>query len=368
MSRAIRLAIVGVGEMGVSRAVVANALPCYELVCLVEQSRMVGRIAARQFGVPCYRSLTRAMRQEDVDAVMVCTPPHAHCEVAIEAVRAGKHVLCEKPLGTTLPESKRMLEAARHTGAVHQVGYDMRFHPVYAKAKQLLDSGVIGDVRYLMAVAHDGEVAERVDISKRKDLIDRGGLFGVFAPHVIDIVLWYGGEIEELAALGTAGNAEGLVDFASAVCRFRGGAHGIVDLGWSHHGIDKPHFNFTMTGTKGSMLVETDQLCLRLQEPTDDFGRGESVLYGPEIWGRTGFDFTGKPLSREMEAFAGAITSGRSGSPSWEDGYRVDEFVAALKATASQPAIVSFPLDRDEREWGKNDDIWPRSECYARGG
>lgn len=361
----MRLAIVGCGEMGISRAVVANALPAYELICLVEQSRLVARIAGRQLGVPCYRSLRKAMQREDFDVVMICTPPSSHSDVAIEAACAGKHVLCEKPLAISLSESKRMLEAASRSGVVHQVGYDMRYHPIYAKAKQVLDAGVIGDVRYLRAEAHDGEVANPVDIRQRRDLMERQGLFGAFAVHVMDMVLWYGGEIAQLASLGTEGNAQGLLDFASAVCRFRSGAHGIMDFGWSHHGIDKPHFRFTITGTEGSMWIETDELRLHLERPKEGFDAGESVLYGPQVWGESGFDFTGKQLSREMEAFAAAIVRGGPGSPSWADGYRVDELVAAMGIASSGPYAVSLPLTVHDRVWEETDDIRKGDECCA---
>ena len=141
----IRLAVIGAGEMGMLRSVIAKALQEYELVAIVEKSRTMARIAGKRLDVNYYTDHQKALKKEFLDAVAICTPPKSHYQIASDVLDYGINVFCEKPLATSLKDAARILRKAEDAKVVHQNDYDRRFYPTFKKMKELLDAGFLGD-------------------------------------------------------------------------------------------------------------------------------------------------------------------------------------------------------------------------------
>ena len=95
------------------------------------------------------REWRNLLRRDEVDAVIVSTPPSLHAEMCIEALESGKHVLCEKPLARTPDECKSIFKAAEKSGRFLATGFNYRFYPSVHKARALLDAGVIGELNHI---------------------------------------------------------------------------------------------------------------------------------------------------------------------------------------------------------------------------
>src|SRR5581483_1093623 len=96
-------------------------------------------------GVAAERDWHALVRRDDVDAVIVSTPPSLHAQMSIEAFESGKHVLCEKPLARTPDECRQMMYAAEKAGRFLATGFNYRFYPSILKAREFLDAGLIGE-------------------------------------------------------------------------------------------------------------------------------------------------------------------------------------------------------------------------------
>ena len=145
----MRIVQVGVGGWGRSWVAVVREAAGVELVAVADAASAALRQARCEHDLPaeaCVSSLSAALDDVDADAVLVATPPATHAALAIEALRAGKHVLVEKPLATSLEEAAAMLRAAHETGRRLMVAQNYRFHPPARAAQAAVADGALGDL------------------------------------------------------------------------------------------------------------------------------------------------------------------------------------------------------------------------------
>lgn len=188
-----RFAIVGCGLIGRKR--LASLAPGqFAVACDLDLGRAEALARAAGGGARATTSHEEAVSDPAVGAVIVATLNGALAPVAEAAVRAGKHVLVEKPAGLNVAEVDRLTEAAREAGVLVRVGYNHRFHPALAKARELVDAGAVGPLMFLRArYGHGGRVGYerewRADpkLSGGGELIDQG-------VHLIDLAGWFLGE------------------------------------------------------------------------------------------------------------------------------------------------------------------------------
>ena len=143
----IRVGIIGCGKIAQVRHLPEYAAnPNAEIVAFYDKNMERAQEMAAQYGGKVYNSFYELVDDPNVDAVSICVENRSHAEICTAALYAGKHVLVEKPMAVTLAECESMVAAAERNGRHLMVGHNMRFDPVHRKAKQMLDSGIIGDV------------------------------------------------------------------------------------------------------------------------------------------------------------------------------------------------------------------------------
>lgn len=142
------------------------------------------------------------IKRNDIDLVDVCTPGDSHAEIAIAAARAGKHVLCEKPLANSLKDAERMLAAVEQAGVSHMICHNYRRIPAVMLAKQLITEGLLGEIRhYRGTYLQDWMSDPAAPFNWRLDRTKAGsGALGDIASHSIDLARFLVGEITEVAA------------------------------------------------------------------------------------------------------------------------------------------------------------------------
>ena len=147
------VAVVGCGSIGRPHAKgTARAKNC-RLVAVVDVFPEKAQSFKERFGAEvAYSDLDDALAREDIDWVAVTTAPNSHAELTIRSLEAGKHVMVQKPMALTLEECDAMIEASERTGQKLMNGYFEMFHPVYYKAKELIDRGAIGQVFFMKAI------------------------------------------------------------------------------------------------------------------------------------------------------------------------------------------------------------------------
>ena len=175
----------------------------FDVVGLVGRDPEKTAIRAKRFEIPHgLTSLGDALALPGVDAVTVATPPHTHAPIVLEAVAAGKHVVCEKPFARDAAEARTMLDAAENAGVVHLLGSEFRWAPGQALMAQLVATGAIGEPRLATFLFHMPLLADpNAEVpSWWSDAAQGGGWLGAYAAHIVDQVRTTVGEIEGVSA------------------------------------------------------------------------------------------------------------------------------------------------------------------------
>lgn len=260
-----RLGIGVIGAGGISRfAHLPNLArnPRARVVAIADIDPGKARQAAEDFGIPhWYDDYHDLLANPDVEAVTVTTWPSAHAEPVIAAATAGKHVLCEKPISTSLEDADAMVDAAERAGVKFTMGYQHRFGTALPLIKQLLDEGVVGRPMGMTQVGV-GPSAHGVPWFLQKQYSGGGVLmdWGIYTAHTI---LWLMGPVESVYATSEMFRSEVMVrdqlltgidveDTVMATMRFAGGAMGSWYAAWA---VAAAHGGMTIDGSDGSIIT-----------------------------------------------------------------------------------------------------------------
>jgi 1,5-anhydro-D-fructose reductase (1,5-anhydro-D-mannitol-forming) len=223
--------VVGIGDIATRRVIPAiQAEPRSRLYGLV--TRDPGKAAP--YEVRSWTTLDDAFSDPVVHAVYVATPVFLHASMTIQSLRAGKHVLCEKPMAMNEAEAHSMLRAAEESGCILGVAYYRRMYPKVHRALQLLDAGAVGKPVLAELTSH-GWFGENE--SQRNWLIDPaqagGGPLYDVASHRIDVLnFWFGQPQRVTGHLSNAVHHYAVEDNATVMIDYAGGVRGIVDVRW----------------------------------------------------------------------------------------------------------------------------------------
>jgi predicted dehydrogenase len=265
----VRYGIIGCGAIAQRRHIpecVAN--PDSKLAALADPvAERVNELAAK-FGCKAYTDYKEMLKDPNIDAVVVAGPNSLHAQQTIEALQAGKHVLCEKPMATTREDAKAMLDAAKKSGKFLMIGLNQRLMPPHKKAKQILQRGDLGSVlAFRTAFKHPGPEGWSVDAGKSW-FFKKGqafmGVTGDLGVHKADLLRWLLGQefvevsgfISTLDKRDAEGNLIDLDDNALLTMKTDKGVIGSMILSWTNYGAEE---NYTVLYCqKGVLSLGTD--------------------------------------------------------------------------------------------------------------
>ncbi len=253
------MAVIGAGAVGTHRAAAAVRHPRSELVWVVDPDEGAAQRLADQHGVPFAREWSPLFLEATIDVAVVCTPHVSLAEASIAALKAGRHVLVEAPMGRNVSEAVAMSEAATAVGCVLKIGLHHRYYPGLTRAHAYYSEGVIGEIIHIRARYGHGvrpaSVGHGAEWWREDRELVAGGQLTDHGLHVVDLVHWFAGEPKEaIAFLQTAAwPIKPLEDSAFAMLRFERGAVAILHTSWTEWA---EHFEFEVTGTQGSLRVE----------------------------------------------------------------------------------------------------------------
>lgn len=231
----------------------------FDVVALVGRDPARTADRAARVGIPnAFTSLTDALALPEVDAVVVATPPNTHAPLALEAIAAGKHVVCEKPFAGDRGEAVQMLAAAEQAGVVHLVGTEYRWGSTQGLATRAIAEGAVGIPRLVTFVLFGGFLAgPDVEVPQWWAAADQGGgWLQAHAPHLIDQVRSSLGEFEGVSAAlpSVSEHRWAAEDSVSVRFRLTNGVEGIMHESACDWG---PPVSMTrVVGTSGTLWVE----------------------------------------------------------------------------------------------------------------
>jgi predicted dehydrogenase len=209
--------------------------------------------AAAYTGARAFKSVEEAVADPEVDAFYIALPVAMHSDAAITALRAGKHVLCEKPMAMHYSEAERMVAEGVASGRVIGVAYYRRLYPKLLRAKHLIAEGAIGQPVLAEGNCHGWLESEERGWLRDPAMAGGGPLFDI-ASHRIDAMNFLFGRPE--ATTGMMSNSLhklAVEDSATVVMRFAGGVHGVVDVRWNSR---MSRDQFRVIGTEGEIVLD----------------------------------------------------------------------------------------------------------------
>lgn len=237
--------VVGIGDITKKRVLPALAdEPRSEIAGIVTRDAA----KAEPYRVPAWPDLRSALRECEADAVYIATPVFLHAPQAIEALEAGRHVLCEKPMAMNYREACSIEECAARTGRKLGIAYYRRAYPKANRAKELIEAGAIGRPFLAEATSHDWLRQEdwRVD----SKMAGGGPLFDI-ASHRIDLMNYlFGTPIRASGHVSTLIHKIAVEDNATVLIEYESGARGLVDVRW-HSRVARDEFR--IRGTEGEI-------------------------------------------------------------------------------------------------------------------
>lgn len=333
MSDILRIGIIGCG--GIANGKHMPALKKQKDVhmvafCDIIEERAVK--AAKDYGTPdakTYTDYKELLEDKTIDVVHVCTPNKEHSFITIDALEAGKHVMCEKPMAKTYAEAKAMLDAAKRTGKKLTIGYQNRHTPQALYVKQACEEGVLGDIYYANAIALRRRAVPTWGVFLNEDEQGGGPLIDI-GTHALDLTLWcmnnykpkmvVGTKYRKLADQTQTANAWGdwdpkeftVEDSAFGFVVMENGATIILQSSWALNILDANEAAFRLCGTKAGA-------------DTVDGARINGVKYGRQ--------YVEKPA---LNAGGVAFYDGTSASPSDLD---MAQWINAIR-TDSDPCVL----------------------------
>lgn len=252
MPEKLKFGVFSTAQIGLNRLIPAAKEAANAMVVAISSRDIAkARDAAAKLGIPrAYGSYEEVLRDPEVRAVINPLPNSMHCEWTIKAAEAGKHVLCEKPLATTVAEAKRMAEAARSNGVLLMEAFTHRFNPQLRLAREVVANGQIGDVRLARAEFAFTIRNPQGNIRLNRSL-DGGALHdaGCYAASALRFVL--GKEPLSVHAFQHVPPEYGVDTFLASVIQFQGGCTAMLACGMDI----PPRCVLEVTGTRGRVEV-----------------------------------------------------------------------------------------------------------------
>lgn len=231
----MHFALIGAGCIGRLRAEALRKIPGATLAAVTE----IDQARAAELAAPAHarvcQDLDELLGLEEVEAVIVSTPPQFHEEAVLAALAAGKHVLCEKPLSNSLEACRRMVEAAHKSGKKLTTGFNQRYFPAIKFLKKAIADGRIGRLDHVRAFAgHEGLSQFRAPWEYDKNIIGGGALMDV-GIHMIDLTAYVLGDVREVFGIATENvwKLSGAEDNGFALIRNSTGAVATLHASWS---------------------------------------------------------------------------------------------------------------------------------------
>lgn len=266
----LNVGIIGCGKIAQVRHLPEYATnPGARIAALFDLNLKRAQELAARYGGRAYPSYQAMLADPAINAVSVCTANDSHAQIACEALEAGKHVLCEKPMATTLPDCERMVALARKTGKKLMIGQNQRLAGAHVKARELIAAGAIGrPLTFSTAFRHSGPETWSVDPGAGTWFFDsKRAVMGAMADlgvHKTDLIQYLLGQtvVETRAVLTTLdkrlpdGSLIGVDDNAVCLYTMSGGAIGTMAASWTNYG---PEDNSTVIGgTLGALRLYAD--------------------------------------------------------------------------------------------------------------
>jgi len=329
--------IVGLGKMGIAHLAILNALDGVAVRAVAEKQSLMRKGLGTVIGdVNIYSDYRAMLDREHLDAVFITSPTALHVSIASECAERDIGFFVEKPLGLSADECKALVREASERGTVTMVGYCKHFLETFRKAKEVLDSGQLGKPIYVTSHMYVSQLFSQGSGWRYKKESSGGGVLNILATHLVDVLIWFFGDVEAVTCATKAHYSSEVEDFVHAYLTFASGLAGPLDASWSMRGFRLPEIEVTVQCERGMLTVTEDFV-----KTFDDVDERYTLLYKQDLFEGVPVCVGGAEYTREDALFVECLKAGRSPDLDVGYGYRVQLVTDAMYESARTGCTVA---------------------------
>jgi len=343
----IRVGVIGTGFGAAVHIPALKYLPDIELAAVCSRRAERARAVADQHAIPTFVTDFRELvRDPQIDAVVIATPPFLHHQMAVAALEAGKHVLCEKPMARNLAETRDMVKMAHDAGVAAMVNHEFRFLPARARVKELIDEGYIGEPQAATITVFRSSLADPQGrpFGWLMEHDKAGGMLGATGSHHIDALRWWFGEVKAVSGATATMVKRRRLPHSSAMATVDADDNFAFVLRFVSGALATVHVTTTaptdlddeivLSGSEGLLTVRSGRLIgarrrdgLAAELPIPERLSGNLPEFG---------HFLIRPTVLLTRRWIHAIRTGEPASPSFADGAKVQEILDGVVRSSQQ--------------------------------
>lgn len=312
MTEKVKLAIIGVGRMGITHYSIINSHPDVEIVALVDTSSLVISLMKKYIkSINTYNDYNQLFETEKPDAVIICTPPVLHYPIALKAAGLGIHVFCEKPFTTDKDKAAELASVFSRRELVNQVGYVNRFNDIFRTVKEYVNDGVIGNVIRFKSEMYSRTITKSEEGKTWRDSRENGGgaVYEV-ASHAIDLVNFIIGKPDKITGSSlTSIYSKNVEDAVNATFLYKSGISGTLNVNWSDESYRKPTNKIEIFGSGGKILADQHGIKIFLKKVNGEknLREGWNTIYITDVFKPVPFYVRGNEFTAQLYHFTECI-------------------------------------------------------------
>lgn len=335
----INVAIVGLGKMGLSHLAIANGLDEFNVIAICDSSEIVGGVLEKYTKITFVSDFNNLIALPGLQAVIIATPTSTHEWMARQALEAGLHVFCEKPLTLASEVSRSLSDLAIAKKLVTQVGYHNRFIGTFSEVGKLLAAGAIGKVSHAQAEAYGPVVLKPAKPTWRGKAGNGGGCLYDYAAHPLNLMNWFFGQTTAASgAMLKSGFSAEVDDEVYATLGFENGVTGQLSVNWSDHSVRKMTTRITIWGTAGRIYADRQEIQVYLTDDVpvpEGYKNGWTVKYITDLTPPVSYYLRGEEYSAQLEAFGKACMANEGAKEnSFASSVLTDETIELIRNSA----------------------------------
>jgi len=332
MSKQVNFGIIGIGGIGRIHAELFKHIPKANLVAIVDIDKRKIEEASSSLKVKGYSDHISMLKNEDIDAVYIATPPYTHLHLVRDIAKAGKHILCEKPLAHTLEDAEEIIKIVKSNKIKMMVGFQKRFNIILMEAKKIVDNGIIGRINFI-------RMSERISLKTFEKtsnwLYNRsmgGGVIIEASVHAWDLIRWITNqEIKEVFAKGKTiiVNNEKFDESFGAIASFKDDTIALVDYTFSLPKNSPLDSKLEIIGESGMIYIDllNQSIMVNSEVGIDIGGAKIKGLTYPDVLQHSIY---GGAHRRKVEYFIECILNDIDPIPNGEDGLKALKIAFAI--------------------------------------
>lgn len=332
----MRVAVIGIGKMGLLHAGILNALEGVELCGMSDTSRYLLGMVRNLKPVPVHDDYLKLLDREKPDAAVIATPVKLHVPMMRECVKRGIHFLVEKPLSLDAKEAASLVSEVAERRIVSMVGYMLRYSETFQKAKQVIASGALGRLHSVEGSSYVGQLFKPGKGWRYSRRESGGGVVIGQATHLLDLMHWYFGDPVRVSATCQHLYSEDVEDAAHGQLEFEGGVQGWFDCSWSRRHHRLLEISIRVQAENGTLSVDDDSVRLYLDSPAYGHAAGWTHWRRPDLFEGVPIDVGGPNYTRQDLAFAQAVMHGGALGSDIAAAWRVQRTVDAIYRSAER--------------------------------